>query len=185
MPYRKFLCKRVALIGTPDYGLENCPPGHYRSAIVVRADETRQTLEAFDDAVFAYSDENSQSGYAAAYWHVKPRRPWFENRLLTGQHIGSARAVAEGRADLASIDAVSWRLMCHYEPWTSSLRVLDWTASSPGLPYISRIGIDGRAMFKGINLAIADLSHDDRSRLGIRQLVRIPEPDYLAIPNPP
>ena len=28
MPYRTFLHDRVQLVGTPDYGIEGCPPGY-------------------------------------------------------------------------------------------------------------------------------------------------------------
>ena len=33
MPYRTTLHGKVQLIGTPDYGLEGCPPGFYQSGV--------------------------------------------------------------------------------------------------------------------------------------------------------
>jgi hypothetical protein len=35
MPYRLRLHGSVSLIGTPDFGIEGCDPGYYRSAVVV------------------------------------------------------------------------------------------------------------------------------------------------------
>ena len=46
-PYRARLHGQVTLVGTPDYGLDGCPPGHYRSIFVARADDPRTDLRAF------------------------------------------------------------------------------------------------------------------------------------------
>ena len=42
MPYRMFLHGKVNLIGAPDYGLENCPTGFYRSAIIAHRKDHRK-----------------------------------------------------------------------------------------------------------------------------------------------
>ena len=52
-PYRARLHDRVTYIGTPEYGVDGCPPGHYRSVFVARRDDPRQTLADFDGAAFA------------------------------------------------------------------------------------------------------------------------------------
>jgi len=41
MPYRIWLHGHVELVGTPNFGIDNCPAGYYRSALVVRADDAR------------------------------------------------------------------------------------------------------------------------------------------------
>nr|WP_306265035.1 PhnD/SsuA/transferrin family substrate-binding protein [Pararhizobium sp. IMCC3301] len=184
LPYRTELHHRVSLIGTPDFAVEGCAPGYYRSAIVVRKSERRTRIAEFRDAVFAYNQTGSQSGYAAPYWHVKARGFWFENRQATGGHLNSARAVAEGRADLAALDAVSWRLMQEYEPLSGELKVLDWTTPTPGLPYISAANANHLAIFQAVRQAVQDLSEEDRSALGLRDLVCIDKQTYLAVPTP-
>ena len=185
MPYRLFLKDDVALIGTPDFGVPGCPPGHYNSAIIVRADDTRSNLAAFQDARFIYNQDISQSGFAAIYAHVKPLGFWFANRSPSGGHRLSAQAVAEGRADIAAIDAVTWRLIERYDAFAQDLRVLEWTEPTPGLPYIAAEGVDTRAYFDAIKVAIAGLSDQDRDALGLRDLIAIPKEAYLNIPNPP
>lgn len=184
MPYRTSLHEKVQLVGTPDYGLISCPPGYYRSALVTRANEPRREIGAFEDAVFAYNQTNSQSGYAAPYWHVKPHGFWFENRLHTGQHLASAQAVLDGRADIAALDAVSWRLMLAYEPFAQDLRVLDWTDPTPGLPLITSKHNNASTIFDAVEKAIARLQTADKSRLGLRGIIPIPKEKYLAVPNP-
>ncbi len=185
MPYRLGLDKKVRLVGTPDYGLEGCPPGYYRSALVVRRDDPRRALKEFRNARFAFNDSHSQSGHAAAYWHTAAEGFWFKTRIRTGQHRLSALAVSEDEADIAAIDAVSWRLMQAYEPFAEYLRVLDWTTPTPGLPLITGQGNDAEAMFDIVRDAIASLPGTDRSKLGIKTLIRIPEASYQAIKNPP
>lgn len=184
LPYRTQLHHRVSLIGTPDFGIEGCAPGYYRSAIVVRRSDRRTRLSDFRDAVFAYNQTGSQSGYAAPCWHVGAHGFWFENRQATGGHLNSARAVAEGRADLAALDAVSWRLMQTYKPFCGELKVLDWTTPTPGLPYISAANANQPAMFQAVRQAIRDLTGEDRCALGLRDLVYIGKHSYLAVPTP-
>lgn len=184
MPYRTWLHDKVQLVGTPDYGLAGCPAGYYRSAIVVRADDTRTDVSAFKDAVFAYNQTFSQSGYAAPFWHLLPGGFWFENRLHTEQHLESARAVAAGRADIASLDAVTWRNIEAFEPFARDLRVLTWTEPTPGLPLITALGNDANLIFKAVKGAIAELDAQDKSLLGIRGIVKISKQDYLNVRNP-
>jgi ABC-type phosphate/phosphonate transport system substrate-binding protein len=184
MPYRTWLHDKVQLVGTPDYGLVNCPAGYYRSAIIVRADDARTAVAAYRDAIFAYNQTFSQSGYAAPFWHVKSEGFWFENRLHTDQHIESARAVATGRADIASIDAVTWRNIETFEPFAADLRILAWTKPTPGLPLITALGNDAFLIFEAVRAAIEELDERSKSQLGIRGIVKIPKEDYLEIANP-
>ena len=184
MPYRRWLHDKVALVGTPDFGVKGCPAGYYRSAIVVRKDDPRNDLVDFEDAVFAFNQTFSQSGYAAPYWHMKAKGVWFKNQTQTEQHLKSAKVVAYGNADIASIDAVSWRLMSRYGHFTRKLRVLEWTNPTPALPLITAQGNDAAAIFEAVKTAIAQLRPEDQKRLGIKGIVRISKDAYLSIPNP-
>ena len=50
--------------------------------------------------------------------------------------------VAAGGADLAAVDAVSWRYARRFLPEAGRLRVLMLTDPTPGLPYIAAKGAD-------------------------------------------
>lgn len=184
MPYRMWLHEQVELVGTPDYGLDGCPAGYYRSAILVRADEDRSQISDFKNATFAYNQTFSQSGYAAAFWHAKPHGFWFKHLLHTQSHLISAKSVADGRADIASLDAVTWRNIETFEDFAADLRVLEWTLPTPGLPLITALGQIKDEIFDAVSKAISQLSSEDRAALGLRGIVRIPKEDYLAVPNP-
>lgn len=185
MPFRLWLHPHVTLVGTPDYGLSGCAPGYYRSALVVRSDDPRETVADFMTGRFAYNQTFSQSGFAAPYWHMRPHGFFFERRLQTGAHLASARAVAEGRADIAAIDAVTWRNALAFDPFTEGLRVLDWTAPTPGLPLIAAAACKADAVFTAVRQAIQGLSAEDAAALGVKDLIRIPKDTYLRVPNPP
>lgn len=185
MPYRLWLHDKVTLVGTPDFGITGCPPGYYCSAIVVRADDSRQTLADFADARFTYNQTFSQSGFAAIHAVARAQGFWFKNRSQSHGHVKSARAVAQGRADIAALDAVTWRLIQQHDDFAPALRVLAWTPPTPGLPYIAAKGVEGPKVFDAVAESISRLTDADRVALGLQGIVAIPKAAYRAISNPP
>jgi len=185
MPYRNTLHGKIQMIGTPDFRLDGAPAGHYRSAIVVRREDSNKTLKDFKESVFAYNSDDSQSGYGSAYLLCKPEGFWFQNRIATGSHRESTFAIADGRADIAAIDGITWRLIQTYDSHTDKLAVIGWTDPTPGLPYITSMNHDASAMYDAIKAAIDELPADARKQLGIHSLVKISAEEYLAVENPP
>ena len=178
MPYRTQLHGVVTLVGTPDYGLEGCPPGYYRSVVVARE---AGPLAALADQRFAYNEAGSQSGWAA----LANEAPEVVGgaRIATGSHRASVAAVQDGRADFAAVDAVTWRLI-EAEGKAEGLVAIHRTEPTPGLPYIASRSVDGAVVFDAVSAAIAALDGEDRAALGLRGLVAIPAEAYLAVPVP-
>jgi ABC-type phosphate/phosphonate transport system substrate-binding protein len=178
-PFRDVLHDKVTLVGTPDYGLPGCAPGYYRSVFVVRADDPRWALGDFARARFAFNDPMSQSGWAGPMDFA----PYLTPALQTGGHRASAQAVAEGVADVAALDAVTWGMLQRNLPELAvHLRVVDETPPAPGLPLISAQGADAARIFSVVSGAIAALAPGDRAALSLRGLVQIPVSAYLALP---
>jgi ABC-type phosphate/phosphonate transport system substrate-binding protein len=184
MPFRHVLKGKVTLVGTPDFGLDGCPPGYYRSAIIVRADDPRQTLTDFAGATFACNETLSQSGYAAPLVAAERAGVRFGTQRQSGAHALSARMVAGGAADIAGIDAVSWRHLCRYDPWTEVLRVLTWTEPTPGLPFITAVAPLAAVLQDCLQVALAGLDLSLRDALTLRRIVRIPAEAYLTVSDP-
>jgi ABC-type phosphate/phosphonate transport system substrate-binding protein len=185
-PFRARLHDQVTLIGTPDYALPDCPPGHYYSVYIARRSDPRAQLSDFDGADFAYNEPMSQSGWAAPQTHAKALGLRLPPGLETGGHRLSALAVAEGRADLAALDAVTWAMLHRHEPFAQTLRVIGRTdPPTPVLPYIAAKGVDADVYFDAIQTAIAALTQADRDALLLRGVVRIAAEAYRAVPNPP
>lgn len=183
-PYRARLHGRVQLVGTPDFGNEGCPVGYYRSVLIARADDPRSGFAEFDGARLAYNDGLSQSGWAAPVNHAAARGIRVAPGVETGSHRASVVAVAEGRADLAAVDALTWSLISEFDD-VSAVRVVGATDPTPALPYVTAMGQDAAAIFDAVSGAIAALPAPDRARLRLRGIVRIPAADYLAVPIPP
>ncbi len=185
MPYRTALHGHVHLVGTPDYGLQGCPPGYYNSVLVARADAPGDTMAGFSGQRFAYNEAVSQSGWAAPATHAAKTGTVFGVYIPTGAHIASAKAVADNNADIAAIDALTWALICECEPWASHLREVERTDPTPGLPYITSLANDPVHIRTAVEQAIAMLSEADRAALHLQGLVVIPQDTYLAVATPP
>jgi ABC-type phosphate/phosphonate transport system substrate-binding protein len=184
-PYRTRLHGQVLLVGTPDYGVDGCAPGYYRSVFVARADDPRDRIDQFDGAGLAYNEAMSQSGWAAPQAHAARIGIRLLSVLETGAHEQSARAVAQGRADVAALDAVTWRLLQRFDPVTRNLREVGLTDPTPGLPLITSQTHDPDILFDVLAEAIADMPDADRDLTGLLRLVRIPAAAYLSVPTPP
>lgn len=180
LPYVRLLRDRVTLLAAPDFGVEDCPPGWYRSVIVVRAEDGRPDLAAFRSAGFALNGWLSQSGYAAIAHEVAKiaAGPFFATAIVTGSHAASARAVARGAADIAALDIVSWRLIRAFVPEAAGLRVLHLSDPTPGLPYIAAPGRDPAPFRRALAAGIGALGPGDRATLGLRGIVPVAPADY-------
>lgn len=183
-PYRARLHGHVTLIGTPDYGVKDCPAGYYNSVFIARRDDPRGDLSEFSSARFAYNEPMSQSGWAAPMTHMATLGLTFATPIQSGGHLKSAQMVAQRQADIAAIDAVTWAMIQRYDSFAQSLHVVAKTAPSPGLPYIAAKGADKIGTFLALQTAISEISSPIRDQLQIKGIVDIPAVNYLEIPTP-
>jgi ABC-type phosphate/phosphonate transport system substrate-binding protein len=142
-PFVTRLRGAVDLLAVPIYAAEGCEGVCYSSVIVVRRDDPGESIAAFGGRRFAFNSRDSLSGYVALVGHARERGlaehavHWVE----TGSHRAALVAVAEGRADLAAIDAVCWELALRHEAAACrKLRVLDRTRLRSALPFITAAG---------------------------------------------
>ena len=140
-PYVKDLRDSVALIATPEYDFPGCDGASHRSFVVCRANDRRLSLESFRGGVAAVNGSDSNTGMNLFRATVAPAAggsPFFGAVLLTGSHRASLEAVADGRADLAAIDCVSFGLMRQLEPRLAArVAIAAESPPSPGLPFIA------------------------------------------------
>lgn len=184
-PYRAQLHGTVELLGTPDYGLTDCAPGYYRSVFIARKADARTHLTDFTGKRFAFNEALSQSGWAGPVTHMDGLGMSPGALVQTGSHTGSINAVADGRADFAAIDAMTWQLVARSEiDVTDHVQIIAQTAQSPGLPFITALGRDVGAIQTAIDTAIDEMPEPLRQLLPIHQLVRIPAAAYLAVTTP-
>lgn len=183
-PLRTRLYGEVQLVGTPDYGHAGCPPGYYYSVFVARKG-TGGGLNQLDGKAFAYNDSLSQSGWAGPIIHMQDAGLLPGSLVETGSHQESAKAVAEGRADFACLDILSWQMIQKYDDFAADLEVIDRTVNTPGLPFITALGNDPAPLFQAIAQAISELDAQTAETLHLKGVVAIPMADYLAVATPP
>ncbi len=184
LPFVRELCGRVTLVGAVDYAVPGCPAGWYRSAVVVRADDEREGLAAFRGARLAVNGFDSQSGWGAILHHAAPLAQggrFFGALAVSGAHVRSVAMVAEGAADLAAVDFVSWRLARRFRPEAARLRVLMLTDPTPGLPLIAAAGADGARTAAAVREAIDGLDPRAGAALGIAGFAPLAAEDYRII----
>ena len=179
LPYRAALHGQVQLIATPDNQIPNCPPGFYCSVLLARQGAVPNL--AANDFTLAYNEPLSQSGWAA------PQSIGLTGAtaLQTGGHAASARAVLEGRADLAAVDALTWHFLTRDWDKAAGLVVCATTPATPTLPYITALSQNAAALREALRQAILSIGPKDQQTLQIFDLVEINAETYLQLPLPP
>lgn len=133
----------VRLLGTPTYNCEHFVDGHYASVVLARNNDARESLPEFAGATIAINSLQSQSGFNALRNLLIDRqlvslgKPGFFAKMhLSGGHRYSMQAVEQNVADVCAIDPVSYALAKKFDPASDSLKIIDLTAATPGLPLV-------------------------------------------------
>ena len=149
-PYVTELKGAVALIAAPAYGFPGCEGASHRSFIIRRTSDPRRALAEFRGATAALNGWNSNTGvnlFRAAIASVAGGAPFFRAIVVTGSHEGSVAAVAEGSADLAAIDCVSFALLARGRPeLIERVAVVAESLRSPSLPFIASARLGASAI---------------------------------------
>jgi len=145
-PLAKSWHEAVQLVAIPAYAAPGCEGSRYRSAVIVRAEDPARRLEDLRGRRCAVNERDSNSGSNLLRAVIAPLADhgrFFSAVELTGEHLKSAQSVAAGTADVAAIDCVTYAHIgrLHTE-LAARLRILDWTPTSPGLPYITARATD-------------------------------------------
>lgn len=135
------LYEHVQLIATPQFDAPGCTDANYSSVLITRGDAAFNTLADCRGARAAYNQDDSNSGMNVFRHAVAPLAEggrFFSAVLRTGSHLGSLRAVAENRADVAAIDCVTFAFIRDGLPELArQVRAIGSTAAAPGLPLIA------------------------------------------------
>lgn len=148
-PYRRGLQDAATILATPHYAFPGCEGPTHCSFIVARGDRAGEPLAAFRGARAAVNARDSNTGmnlFRAALAEVAQGRPMFSDVIVTGAHAASLVAVAEGEADLAAIDCVSFGLIARAAPeFGEQVAVIARTPATPALPFIAAAGLSPEA----------------------------------------
>ena len=187
LPLVADLSGKVNVLGSFAYqGIE--PAGSYHSVIITHA-SNNQTSVYLEGKRVVINGDDSYSGCLALKCFVADNGSGespFASMLVSGGHRKSLCAVANGSADIAAIDCVSWYLANQCESAVRNLKVIGHTQSRPGLPLITcgdtsaqEISVLRDALAK----AVDDVDEKSRTMLGIRGFSPLDEKDYSPIAN--
>lgn len=174
----------VELVATPAYAANGCDGADYCSFIVVAEDNAAASLEDLRGGVCTYNGRDSQSGYNALRAAIAPLadgRGFFSRSFESGGHAISLQLVGSGKADVCAVDCVTHALLTRYRPAAvAGTRVLTVTQSAPGLPYVTRAGVDAdrlRRLRDGLNEAFADTQLADVREALLLSGMQVLDPD--------
>lgn len=155
----------VRLVATPRYVAEGCAGGLYSSAVIVRRNDAAETLADMRGRRCVINEPNSNSGMnllRAAVAPLAAGKKFFGSVQFSGSHRRGVERVAEGHADLAAIDCVSFAHLQRFAAGqTAALRVLCWTERSPSLPFVTSSRTDDTTV-RVLRSALADIIEDPR-----------------------
>lgn len=184
LPYRAQFRGKVTKIGAADYALPDTAPGYYHSVFIARADDPAMCLADAAAYPMAINEPLSNSGWGVPLQFALAQGLTLHPTLRTGAHRESLRAVVQGRAGLAAIDANTWVNIQRWDENAPRAKVIARTHTSPGMTFITAADRDPDPYFAAIDAAIKSLSQGDRATLNLRGIVALPEAAY-DIPLPP
>lgn len=186
-PYMTQLLGQVQLIATPSYAMPGCNGSDYSSAIVVRSNSDITRLADARGRIAAANDRHSNSGMNVLRHAVAPLAVdgrFFENVIWSGSHYASLGLVREGTADIAAVDCVTFAYLQQENPaWLEGLSVLQYSASSPGLPMIAGQQVPAEVVTQLRTVLLQpNLALEQRMRtLRIRDFEHRPHGDYERV----
>jgi len=188
-PLMTDLRETVQLVATPQYRAEGCDGAWHRAAIVVRADNRAGALEALRGARAGVNSWGSNTGMNLLRAAIAPLAcgsAFFGKVIVTGSHARSLAAILSGRIDVASIDAVSLALLRdHFPRYADGIRILDWTAPTPGLPLVTGASTPPKvigALRHALDRALSDPAlTESLARLRIAGFAPLEIEDYASV----
>ncbi len=151
------------VLGAPWYGVAGCERERHRSFIVVHAGSRARTLGDLRGTRFAINESDSNSGMNLPRRRFAPLAEngrFFGGVVVSGAHAESARLIAEGRADCAAIDCVTFALLARYRPALArELRAIGETDATPTPPLVTARATDA-ATVDAMRAAILETMRD-------------------------
>ena len=132
---------QLQVLATPWFNAPGCSKGNYSSAIVVPTDSSYDDVTEMAGKVAVVNGPESHSGMNALFSLVSPHSrnsKFFAEIKISGSHSESLALLAEGKADVASIDCITYELLGRYRPAAiKGTRQLGLTYSAPAPPYVT------------------------------------------------
>lgn len=188
-PLMKHLKDRVTPFCVPVFDVPGTNGKLYSSRFIVAANSAIEALDECRGKVAAMNAADSNSGmnvlrYAIAKYN--PSAAFFSRVVQTGGHLHSLEAVADGTADVAAIDCVSYQLIQdHWPELIDQVRSIGFSVKTCGLPFVfpksSIRDADLKLLVDNLNQALANTPETIRNRLHLLRFEPVVLEDYKPI----
>jgi ABC-type phosphate/phosphonate transport system substrate-binding protein len=162
-PLMTALRERVRLVAVPVYAVPGGRDLSHRSFLIVPADHPARALAELRGCRCALNSAESNTGMNLLRAVVAPLAkgaPFFGSVVTTGGHVASVGAVAEGRADLAAVDCITFAHLRRWRPaLTERVRILAETPATPNLPLVTAARTED-ATLASLRRALAETAAD-------------------------
>ena len=166
----------------------------YFCDVIVRRSSSARSFGDLKGGAWAYNDPCSLSGHGGIAARLGPRertQSFFGRTVRSGSHPASVRLVADGGADVASIDSNVLRILLERTPaLREEVRVLESWGPYPIQPVVVRTELD-LALKVALRKSLLRTEADPLTRLeleafGLKRFVAVGEEDYDAgrLPQP-
>jgi len=188
-PLMKHLKDQVIPFCVPVFDVPGTDGKLYSSRFIVAANSPVEALDECRGKVAAMNAADSNSGMNVLRYEVaryNPSGPFFSRVVQTGSHLHSLKAVADGTADVAAVDCVSYQLIQDHSPQlVEKVRCIGFSVKTCGLPLVlPRPGIgdaDLELLVENLNQALADTPETIRNRLHLHGFEPVTLEDYRPI----
>ncbi|MEX3773422.1 phosphate/phosphite/phosphonate ABC transporter substrate-binding protein [Pseudomonas sp. MYb118] len=183
-PLMTALRGRVRVVGRPRYELPHASAGNHCSLLLSRADDSRRSLPEFLGSRGVINSEDSNSGMNLLRHRLAPLHregQFFSTVGISTGHRESLRWLREGLADLAAIDSVTFAYLArHAEAEVAGLRVVECSALSPTLPFITTQTASDEQVER-LRAVMNETLPEVAEILGLREVLPAGEGDYQVI----
>ena len=181
-PFYAALRHTVEAVAAPVYAFTGCEGPNHRSFLVAHRDDARASLAEFRGARAAVNGFDSNTGmnlFRAAVAPLAGGQPFFAHVVETGSHAESLAAIAQGRADVAAVDCVSYFLIARgMSEIVQATKVFDSTQSTPALPFIVSRFLPSQTR-AAVRLALRELP--PFPDIGFASVAFLPETAYASL----
>jgi phosphonate transport system substrate-binding protein len=160
----------------------------YFCDVIVRRGSSARSFRGLKGGVWAYNDSCSLSGHDGVVARLGPgetARSFFRRMIRSGSHPASVRLVADGGADVASIDSNVLGIILGRNPGLrEDVRILASWGPYPIQPVVVRSDLDPAlkvALRESLLKAEADpLTRLELAAFGLKRFATVSEEDYSA-----
>lgn len=188
-PLMRFLRNDCQPVCVPCFDVEGSNGKYYSSHIIVSIDSDINRLAGCHHKVAVINGRDSNSGMNVLRHAVSLLdfpAPFFSKVIESGSHFNSLSAIADGRADVAAIDCVSFALIKDEWPGLiEQVKTIGFSEATCGLPlvipYSRQWNIDPASITRALELALTGIQDKHRKTLHLTGFENVTLTDYQSI----